>query len=120
MHEEFQRSSQKIRIDRLSRYLYDIYKISQTEYYQIVLKDFALYKTIVNHRATFSKIGGVDYTSHFPPTLSPIPPEPVIDAWRKDYQTMQSEMIFGHSPKFDDLMLKVDEITHDINGLAIK
>lgn len=64
LHEEFQRPKEKIRVDRLSRHLYDIERISTTDFAKKAYEDKELYKTIVEHRERLSKLGGVDYTSH--------------------------------------------------------
>ncbi len=74
LHEEHQRPKEKIIIKGKSRHFYDIYRIAQTEYADKAIADKELYKSIVAHREQFTKLGGVDYTSHFPPNLNPIPP----------------------------------------------
>ena len=63
---------------------------------------------------------GVDYDSHFPPNLKPIPPEDYIDAWKSDYKKMQDEMIPGDSPSFDDLIEKIKEEVAAFNELKIE
>jgi hypothetical protein len=54
LHEEFQRPAEKIRVERMSRHLYDIEKLSQTPYLQKALQNKELYSTIVAHRDKFS------------------------------------------------------------------
>ena len=63
---------------------------------------------------------GVDYKSHFPPNLSPIPPDKYIDAWKADYKKMQEEMIPGESPSFDELIAKVKEDVSEYNNMSSK
>lgn len=116
LHEEFQRPSNKRRVKRLSRHLYDIYKISKTEYAERALLDKELYKSIVAHRSIFARMGGVNNNSHFPPNLNPIPPKIIIDTWKLDYATMQEQMIYGESISFDELIKSLEEITNMING----
>jgi len=53
LHEEYQRPVEKRRVERLSRHLYDIEKISHTPYFQKALSNKDLYKTIVSHRDKF-------------------------------------------------------------------
>jgi hypothetical protein len=67
------RTHEKMKIKGKSRHFYDIYRIAQTEYADKAIADKELYKSIVAHRERFSKLGDVDYTSHFPPNLNPIP-----------------------------------------------
>ena len=71
------------------------------------MNDPDLYKSIVAHRKRFTKLSGVDYTSHFPPGLQPIPPAELRPLWEKDYKTMQKQMIFGESLPFDKLIEEI-------------
>ncbi len=50
LHEEFQRPKEKVRVDRLSRHLYDIFQLSKTEFATNAIHDRELYETIVSHR----------------------------------------------------------------------
>lgn len=79
------------------------------------MADKDLYNAIVAHREKFTRIGGVDYSSHFPPTLNPLPPEELIDKWKMDYKKMQEEMIYGQSLSFDKLLSRIKSITNRIN-----
>jgi len=116
LHEEFQRPEEKIRVNRLSRHLYDIYKISQTDYAKIAVQDRGLFESIVSHRKHFSKMGGVDYNSHFPPNLNPMPPDNLMKLWENDYKTMQIEMIYGESPTFEELIKSIEMTVSEINN----
>jgi predicted nucleotidyltransferase component of viral defense system len=78
LHEEFQKPFDKIRVERLSRHLYDIEKLSQTEYVEIALQDTELYDTIVRHRSKFTAISGIDYDRHKPENIKFIPPDTII------------------------------------------
>ncbi len=107
LHEEFQRPKDKIRVDRLSRHLYDIYQLSKTEFASKAISNKILYETIVKHRILFTKVGGVDYKLHQPQTINPIPPDNLISEWKADYKIMQEQMIYGDSPSFDDLITDI-------------
>ncbi len=120
LHEEFQRPQEKIRVDRLSRHLYDIYQIAQTEYGQKAIEDVELYRSIVTHRKTYSPFSGVDYASHFPPNLNPIPPDEIISKWEQDYRIMQTQMIYGESLPFEKLIDEISQIAASINKLGFK
>ncbi len=50
LHEEFSQEVEKIRIDRLSRHLYDLEKLMDTEHGIEALKNTDLYNNIVAHR----------------------------------------------------------------------
>lgn len=116
LHEEFQRPSHKIRVDRLSRHLYDIHQINQTQHASLALTDLGLFKSIVEHRKVYTYLSGINYTTHYPPHLDAIPPEGLQDAWAKDYATMQKEMIYEASLDFNELLQKIKELLDKING----
>ena len=62
LHEEFQKPTENIRIDRMSRHLYDLEKLMNTDFAEIALADTELYLAIVNHRKHLTAIKGVDYS----------------------------------------------------------
>lgn len=117
LHEEFQRPVEKVRVDRMSRHLYDIYKLSTTVYAERALTDQKLYAEIVNHRLRYTRLGGVDYKLHNPKTIHPIPGTKVLEAWKRDYSTMQEQMIYGVSPSFDEMLEAIKIYTSKINSL---
>ena len=120
LHEEFSKPTQAIRVERLSRHLYDVYQLSKTEIKQNALNDTALYETIVKHRYNFTRISKVDYNLHQPQTINPIPPNEVIKAWKADYSTMLSEMIYGDAPTFEELIQELIVLRTEINNLNWK
>ena len=115
LHEEHQRPKNKMQIKGKSRHLYDIYRIAQTPFSDKAIADKELYKSIVAHRERFTKLGGVDYTSHFPPNLNPIPPAELLPEWERDYAELQEQMIAGESISFDGLMQELKRIVEAIN-----
>ena len=115
LHEEHQRPKEKIKIKGKSRHFYDIYRIAQTEFANKAIADKELYKSIVVHRERFSKLGGVDYLSHFPPNLNPIPPAELMPEWEKDYVEIQGQMIAGETISFDRLIQELRRIVDAIN-----
>lgn len=104
LHEEFQKPPDKIRSHRLSRHLYDIEKLMDTEHGQLALSDPDLYQSIVEHRAQFTPIKGVDYNTHQPDQIDFIPPESVRENWERDYQTMRESMIYGEAKSYETLI----------------
>lgn len=115
LHEEFQRPDGKKRVNRLSRHLYDIYKIANTE---IAFKAFTnkeLYETIVKHRINFTRLGGVNYNLHQPQSINIIPDKNLMSAWAADYKTMQEQMIYGISPDFGELLVALQRLNFWIN-----
>ena len=94
LHEEFHRPTDKMRVDRLSRHLYDLYHLSKNGIADKAINDKELYETIVAHRYKYSKVGDVDYNLHNPKTLNPIPIESKMDEWKTDYTKMKEDMIY--------------------------
>ncbi len=112
LHEKFQNlNPDKIKIERLSRHLYDLVKIMDTEAGKQVLKDYEHYRTLVEHRRNYIRLSGVDYDTLNYSTLSFIPPDSVLEMFRQDYGAMQAAMIYGESPDFDTLIEKLRLLT---------
>ncbi|HIB8182303.1 TPA: nucleotidyl transferase AbiEii/AbiGii toxin family protein [Elizabethkingia anophelis] len=118
LHEEFQKPPNKIRVNRLSRHLYDIYSLYHSEFKDKALQDEDLYKTIVHHRIEFTKVAGVDYLLHNPQTINPIPPDTIIKKWKEDYETMKSEMLYSEQrPNFSEIIKTLEKLKSEINKL---
>lgn len=115
LHEEFQKDPEKIRVERLSRHLYDIEKLSQTIYAEKALQNTDLYNTIVSHRSKFTPISRIDYASHNPENIKFIPPDTIIKKWEADYQEMRGSMIYGEPLNFDKLIDRLTELQKRIN-----
>lgn len=111
LHEEFHRPSEKMRVDRLSRHLYDVYQLTKAGIDVKAFNDKELYETIVAHRYLFSRIGEVDYNLHHPNHLNPIPPKDVITEWENDYVKMKEDMIYEvNKPSFEDLINNLKDL----------
>ncbi len=118
LHEEFQRPPQKVRVERLSRHLYDVIKLSQTTFKDQALADIELYSTIVEHRHKYARVGGVNYNLHQPQTINPIPRPDFIEAWRDDYNIMVERMIYEENPpSFDEIISDLTTLKESINQL---
>lgn len=117
LHEEFSKPEDKIKVDRLSRHLYDVEMLTRRGYLDIAIKEKELYNEIIDHRQIYTKISGIDYNFHQPKTLNPLPPKAIMNSWKNDYQKMQEEMINGDSLSFDDLIDRIAEIKNRINAL---
>ena len=121
LHEEFHRPHEKIRVERLSRHLYDVYQLSKTDFALNAINNKELYETIVKHRYLHNRMGEVDYNLHQPQTINPIPIPEFIDAWETDYKTMQEQMIYGDSPSFEKMIEAIEDFTvNKINKLVWK
>ena len=121
LHEEFHRPAERRRVNRLSRHLYDVYQIAKTDIADMSLNDRELYKTIIGHRYTYTRVGGVNYNELQPQTINPIPIPEVMDAWKADYQTMLEIMIYEENPpSFEELISGLTTLKDKINALEWK
>ena len=118
LHEEFSQETKKIRIDRLSRHLYDLEKLMDTEHGTNALKNTELYMNIVSHREKFNPLRGLDYANHITSKISIIPLEGVLKDYERDYEAMSSFMIYGEALKFDQLLKRILELQTRINGIT--
>lgn len=109
LHEEFGKpDTARIRTERMSRHLYDLGKMLNTNVSDEALADHALYDRLVKHREFYSRISWVDYKSLEHTTLSFIPPIDVIDLYRQDYETMQEQMIYEEAIPFNELIKQLE------------
>ena len=110
LHEEFLKPTEHMRVERLSRHLYDLDKLINTQHGEDALNDPELYKSIVTHREMFNQIRGIDYANHQPDKIDFVPPKDIIEKWEKDYTAMQESMIYGDSKSFKELISSIETI----------
>lgn len=109
LHELF--SSQSPReVNRKSRHLYDLAQMMSTNIATRAIVNDELWNTIHHHRELFTSMNGVDYTPDIRKRIKLLPPDDVIDDWRNDYKDMQSSMIYGEKPSFEELTEKMEEL----------
>lgn len=117
LHEEFQKPVAKIRIDRLSRHLYDLDRLSGTIHCEEALSDFPLYQSIIEHRERFNLVRGINYANHLPDKIRFVPPPEVLKIWEADYSSMKESMIFGKSKEFNDLITSIENLNKRFNAI---
>jgi predicted nucleotidyltransferase component of viral defense system len=117
LHEEFQRPPEKIRVERLSRHLYDIEKLARTPFAQKALNEKDLYHRIVMHRSKFTHLAGVDYAKHNPANIKIVPPDKLLPLWEKDYYEMVENMIYGERLPFSELIQRIAALQKTINAI---
>jgi hypothetical protein len=117
LHEEFSQDAEKIRIERLSRHLYDLEKLMDTEHGIEALNNRGLYSNIVVHREKFNPLRGLNYTNHIQSKIRIIPPVGVVKDYERDYVEMTKFMIYGDPLKFKQLMKRILELQTRINKI---
>lgn len=115
LHEEWQKDS--IRVDRLSRHLYDLERLMDTDHAKKAFKDEELFYHIAEHRSTFSPLKGIDYTKHKPSSIQIIPPNSIIEDYATDYKVMQESMFAGESLTWDAILKRLTQLQNRIKAL---
>ena len=103
LHEEFTRRPAEMRYLRMSRHFYDLYRLSETKYAESVLQDLPLFERIVAHRKHYIRQAGIDY-GYGRESLSCIPPDHLQEHYRRDYEKMVQNMIYGKAPSFAEII----------------
>ena len=104
----------------MSRHLYDLDRLMDTEFAQKSLNDGELYKAIVEHRRRFYHLGYVNYDKDYPTSIDFIPKKEVLKAYRLDYETnMVDGYIYGEAKSFEDLMKRMDELLQKFRQVII-
>lgn len=118
LHEEFQKENPRSK--RMSRHLYDLERLMDTEYGKDALNNKSLYNEIVNHRSVYNKIDGIDYEMHSPYTLDFLPPSHLIDEWRKDYEVMSDQFLYHQENRmtFEVLIERMKELLSRVRLLG--
>lgn len=118
LHEEFAKPRNLIRVERMSRHMYDIGQILKTPIAERAVNDTGLYRQVVEHRRTFIGLRGFDYDSLYPEKLNIVPPEAVAEQWKEDYETMRLHMIYGDSSPFDELVRNLKDLNERIRTVG--
>ncbi len=119
LHEEFAKPKELIRVERMSRHMYDIGQMVKTPIAERAINDKELYQQVVEHRRRFIGLRGFDYDTLYPATLNIIPPAEIIEQWEDDYENMRLYMIYGESAPFNELVDKLKKLNILIKGIII-
>ena len=117
LNEEYQRNNP--RTFRMSRHLYDLEKLMDTDYAKDALCDIALYSKIVEHRKKFYHVGGVDYSLNMPDKISFCPTGELANRFRSDYDSMKSSFIYETPLDFDKLIQRIEELQFRFRQIPI-
>lgn len=119
LHEEFGKPDvTKIRSERMSRHLYDLSSMIDTDAEAKALADDVLYQEIIHHRKSYQRIGWVQYETLGYATVSFIPPDAIIDLYRSDYKAMQAEMIYDSTIDFDQIIDRLKALQNKLRAKA--
>ena len=116
LHEDFSKPDKQVRVERMSRHIYDLARMIETPIAENALKNKDLFQSIVAHRRMFIAMKGFDYDTLSPKTINIIPPESVIAKWEDDYNKMQT-MIYGKLLSFSEIIDKITQLNEKIKRL---
>lgn len=110
LHEEYSKASGDIRCERMSRHLFDLYKMGKAGIADIALADKHLFRSIVEHRRKFIGLKGFDYDTLDPKFICIVPPDAVYEMWKEDYERMIEFMSYGEQPAFGDVITYIRDL----------
>lgn len=117
LHEEF--SKPHVRVERMSRHVYDIAMMMEQGIHSRALTDENLYRQVLEHRRQFIGLKGFNYDTLYSDSITIVPTGEVRDLWRKDYEQMQEHMIWGEStPTYDNLLEILLHLNEQLRGLG--
>lgn len=114
LHEEFAKPKDLIRVERMSRHIYDIGQMIKTPIVEKAIHNEQLYRQVVEHRRKFIGLRGFDYDTLYPDSLNIVPPETIIEQWKADYENMRLHMIYGESVSFEELINNLRDLNDRI------
>lgn len=117
LHEELQKNYP--RTLRMTRHLYDLEKLMDTDYAKEAYKDTGMYVDIVKHRSVFNALKGIDYKLHHPKSINIIPSGEILQKWEADYAQMQEHFIYGKSLPFNELIGRLKVLQEIIRSIEI-
>ena len=117
LHEDFSKPNEQIRVERMSRHIYDLTRMIDTPIAENALANKDLFQSIVAHRRMFIAMKDFDYDTLTPKTIKIIPPDSIIAQWQEDYEIMQRTMIYGESLSFNKLIDSVKQLNERINQI---
>ena len=119
LQEEFAKSQERVRTNRMSRHLYDIVKMMDKPILTIPEAFYIknLWTSVIEHRQKFVKITNFDYELLKPKNINIIPPNFIISQWQQDYETMRETMIYGESLPFNKMINRIKQLNEQINKM---
>ena len=117
LHEEFLRPVDDVRVHRMSRHLYDLEKMMDTDHGREALADLALYRNVIDHRANFYSRSHVDYATLAPGRIDFIPPACTRERFLEDYNSMAETMFYSEQLTFPEVIARLEELRNRFRQL---
>lgn len=117
LHEEFAKPTSQIRVERMSRHLYDIDQMLDTGIAESAISNDELYTQVVEHRRQFIGLKGFNYSTLAKSTIHFVPEGETREKWAKDYKNTVESMVLGDSRTFEEVMTRLEAFNRRINAM---
>jgi predicted nucleotidyltransferase component of viral defense system len=117
LHEEYNREElAQMRTERMSRHYYDLFQLSRQGFSSDTLKDNGFIEEIIEHRKYYSRLKRFDYDTLKRGRIRIIPSDDILKALERDYEIMETEMIYGNPPTFEEIIRAMINLQDVINS----
>ena len=116
LHMLFHQDTSKPLADRMSRYYYDMAKLTQHDAKARALANLDLLSEVSHYKSVFFKAARARYEDAKPGSLRLAPGEHLETALRRDYAGMR-EMIMSDAPSFDEVLNTITALEAEINAV---
>ncbi|HIP44047.1 MAG TPA: nucleotidyl transferase AbiEii/AbiGii toxin family protein [Sulfurospirillum arcachonense] len=96
--------------NHMSRHIYDLVKLYNSEYGKMALNNLDLLLNVVQHKSTFYKDNRADYLKATPESIKIVPTDKLNSSFKVDYEDMSKSMIIGNPPTYEELIEKLEQI----------
>ncbi len=104
LHEENMRPPDKNIKVAMSRHIYDLHLMMDSDFGKRACTDRPLLDRILKNRRIYFEYTWLNYEKFGPGYFKFVPPADRIGFWRDDYRSLCENMVFGGAPEFSDLM----------------
>lgn len=94
----------------MSKHLYDLERMMDHEAGKKALSENDLYSSILKHREYYSALSWFDYKTLQRDSISFLLPDELIPLYKKDYEAMADQMIYGEALDFEKLLSRIEEL----------
>ena len=119
LYEEFRKPQVKIRSERMSRHLYDIYRVWYFSEYKNDVLNPKCYQEGRDLQLKF-RPQGLTIDDYNPDKLTILPQDQAQEAYAEDYEQMKQSMIYDpDAPTFEKLLEKLALVQDEINKIKL-
>ena len=104
----------------MTRHLYDLERLMDTDFGKKALADPKMYADIVKHRVYSIRSEELIIGHTIRSRIQFIPPEELVEIWRRDYERMQEYFIYGESLPYDQLIDRMKELQNRFRKVVIE